>query len=439
MHYRLAACSLMACLVAMPVAAQRVSQMPSLSEPPMVAPRAPVVWREGIAAVVNDSIVTISDVRDRLLLALLSSGMPNTQEMRERLFPQVFRSLVDEQLQLQEGKKYDISSSDAEIDQALQNIAAENKIPGGDMAAFLRSQGASVASLREQVRANLVWNKVVMRTIRPRIDIGDEEIDALLQKMRTDAGKQEYLVSEVFLSVDRPEDEAEVKALAEKLAEQIKDGAVFGAIARQFSQGTGAGTGGDMGWIQASSLGAEVGRALQSMEVGQTVGPVRSGNGYHILGLRDKRVVSLGEIKDLSVRLAQVFRPFSSYQDKETLLREAAEIRQKIASCDDTAQSLLSSFPEWKWQDLGEIKADTAPDWLAKKMANLGVGEGSEPFETDRGVMVLFVCDRVMPEQIDRNALRSTIGTEKLELMARRAMRDMRRNAYLDIRLKALP
>ncbi len=424
-------------LAATSAQAQRVDQLPGHGGSSRAA--APIMssepMEERIAAVVNDGVLSLSDVRARLKLAVLSSGLPETDDIRQHLFPQVLRSLIDEQLQLQEGKRVGVHVSQEEIDNALRRLAADNNIPGGDMIAFLRANGVPPSTLVNQVRAVLTWNKVIQRTIRPRVDIGDDEIDAVVERLRANAGRQEYLVSEIYLAVDNPKDEDDVRKFSENLVAQIRNGANFGALARQFSQGSSAGAGGDIGWIQAGQLAAELDKTLQAMQSGEVAGPVRSASGYHILGVRDLRTIALGDPKEATIRIQQAFHSFASGQNKETLLKEAEIIRQTVTDCEDLSARLNKDFPQWQRQDLGDVKMASAPAWLVEKTRDIPVGRSSEAMATDTGALILFVCGRNMHENINRGEILNQIGMERMELLARRLLRDLRRNAHLDVRM----
>lgn len=426
-----------------PAMAQRVDQLPPqgvVAAPFQLGASAGAPsLSDGIAAVVNDSVISISDVKNRIDLSILSAGLPNTAEVREKISVQVVRALITEQLQLQEGKKLGLTVSDEEIAQAMVRLAQDNKIPGGDMAAFLRHNHIPPLALRNQIKAALTWNKFVMHVLRPRVDIGEDEIDAVIARMRSNAGQQEYLVSEIFLPVDDPMEEKKVEALAENLTSQLKEGAVFGAVAQQFSQSAGAGAGGDIGWIQSGQLEPELDRVLKTLQPGEIAGPIRSASGYYVLGVREKRTIAGGDIKEMTVRLQQAFHSYGLSGSKESLLEEANAIRQKIQSCDGLQRELEKGFPGWRWQDLGEVKLASAPPWLAQKVANISEGHASEAMAMNKGALVLFVCGRTMPEGIDRNAVRASIGTERLELLAQRQLRDMRREAFVNVRLKAIP
>ena len=407
-----------------PAMAQRVSQLPG------VMPSARL--GSGIAAVVNDNVITTTDLEQRMKLAILSSGLPDTADVRAHLLPQILRSQIDEQLQAQEAKRLGLSVTKDEIDQALARIAQDNKIQG-DMRHFVTAHGGSPVALEAQIRSGLLWNKVIQRELRPRVEVGDDEVDAVIDRVRGDAGKKEYLVSEIFLAVDNTKDEEQVKQVADDLVAKIKGGANFSAVARQFSQGTGATQGGDIGWIQQGQLASELNRALAKAEVGKIIDPIRTANGFHILGVREERTVALGDPDKARINLMQLFRPYAG-ADKNAVTQEASRLRGRMQSCVDP-DSVLAGFPGWKAQKLGDMAPAKAPAWIVDKVSGVAAGSASQPLVTDKGVALLFVCSRSDGGDVDREAITRSIGAEKLELQARRLLRDLRRNAYLDIRL----
>lgn len=427
----------------MPISAhaQRINQQPAhsfASGAPAMATNAQPTFalRDGIAAVVNDNIISMSDLKGRVTLAAFSSGLPRTPQTMQKLLPRVLRSLIDEQLQLEEGKAKGLNVSQEEVDATIKSLAKVNKVPNGDMEGLLRSNGIPFSAMRSQIKASLVWKKVVMRTIRPRIDIGADEIETVVERLRANQGQEDYLVSEIFLAVDKPQDEVEIKELAERLTKQIKEGASFGAVARQFSQGLGAATGGDLGWIQEGQLASELNNVLPTLAKNDVSQPLRGPAGYHILGLRDKRMNSISDQSEASVKMKQAFRPFTPNTDKEALLKAAGALKETVLSCEGLENKLATSFPKWRLQDLGEVKMADAPEWLVQQIKNIPTGKASSPMATGKGALILFVCGRNAAESIDRDAIRAKLGTEKMGIMARRAQRDLRRDAYIDVRLK---
>lgn len=425
-----------------PANAQRVGQTPNKAPMP-VPTQATGVLSERIAAVVNDAVISTSDVRGRLALAILTSGLPDSMEIRQKLLPQVIRALIDEQLQMQEAKRIEITVSGDEIKQALEKLAQQNEIPGGDLASFLNSHGVPYDALTSQARATLSWGKVVQRELRPKVDISDDEVQAALERLKANAGKPEYLVSEIFLPVDNPKDEDQVKAFADSLHQQIRGGGNFAAIARQFSRSTGAGNGGDIGWIQDGQLPQEINKALMSSNKGDLIGPIRSVSGYHILGIRDQRTINApagAPAKEESVIVKQAFLLFQEGAKKEDQVKEVDRFRTSINGCLNLDYNMEKQFPSWTLQDLGELKVDEAPSWLMENIRDLPVGQPSKAITSDEGAIVLLVCGRKSSAGgVDRNDIVAAIGTERLELQARRLMRDLRRAAYVDVRLKSMP
>lgn len=429
----------------LPAHAQHLNQLHGTAPmAPPAAPAAPPAMASSsalgahIVAVVNENIISSSDLSARVGMALLASGLPDTPEVRERLMPQLLRTMIDEQLELQEAKKQDVTVSQDEIDKALQRIADDNHIPGGDMKAFLSMKGIPPDSLVGQIRASLSWNKVIQRELRPRVEIGDDEIDAMAERTRANAGKDEFATSEIFLSVDNPKDEQQVKSFADNLVQQIRQGAVFGAIARQFSQSASAANGGDIGWIQDGQLAPELNKALEAMTTNSISDPVRAASGYYILGLRDKRTIAVsGDSTPAGIELQQVSRPFAG-ADKAALLKEAGDLRAAMTSCNDLKDKLPKQFPAWHWQDLGDAKLTTVPGWLAERVRDVPVGKSTDAMATGGNALIVFVCGRSGGGALgasDRETIMNQIGTEKLELQARGLLRDLRRNAYLDVRL----
>lgn len=418
--------------------AQRVTQLPGAEG--LTSSGSPTsTLRNRVVAIVNDNIVTSVDLNERMKLAMLSSGMAPTAEVAQRILPQVLRSLIDEQLQLQEAKKLGVTVTKAEIDQAIERIGRDNHI-AGDMRSFVAAHGASPQALEQQVKGGISWMKVVQRELRPRVDVGDDEVQAAIDRMRANVGKDEYLVSEIFLAIDRPADEEQVRQFAENLVQQIRGGANFPSLAHQFSQSAGAAAGGDLGWTQTGQLPEELNRQLMAMQPGQVSDPIRSSSGFHILALRDRRIVTLGDNasvspQDITLSMQQAFRPFTGSESRDLLIQDGERLRADVTECQSLPEKLKQKYPGWRWQSLGDVNEDKVPAWLAEKVRGLSIGSGTSPIMTDKGALVVFLCNRLAPEgKIDRDSIVNAIGAEKLELQARRLMRDLRKDAYIDVK-----
>lgn len=248
---------------------------------------------ETIAAVVNEDAVSMSDLADRLRLVIASSGMPDNPDIRARMRPQILNILIEERLKLQEAARLELAVTQEEIAQGFASIAGQNNLEPEHFRALLRREGVDARTLEDQIRAEIAWSRVIQTRLRPQVVISDNEVDAVIARLRASQGKDEYLVSEIFLPVDNPADEADVRKLADRLTGQLQEGRVpFPRLAGQFSQAAGASKGGDMGWVQEGQLPDPLDRQLARMGQGELSPPVRSLTGYHILLLRGKRTIS---------------------------------------------------------------------------------------------------------------------------------------------------
>ena len=207
-----------------------------------------------VAAIVNDDVVSAEDLANRVTLLVRSSRMQDTGENRKRITPQVLRALIDERLQMQEAKRLNVSVSKQEIADAFTRIEVQNNMPKGGLDEYLAKAGVSRASLVDQLTANIAWAKLVRNRLSQDVNISDEQVTEALNHMKETADIPQSRVSEIFLVIDNPRQEAEMKQLADRLIDQIRSGVKFDALARQFSQSPTAAVGGDLGWVTPSQL-----------------------------------------------------------------------------------------------------------------------------------------------------------------------------------------
>ena len=178
-----------------------------------------------IAAIVNEEPITVSDVEGRLQLAIVSSGLPDNAETRQRLLPQVIRLLTDESLQIQEARERNLTVTEDELTEDLEAAAQRNRMDLEQLKDALAQAGVPWNTMRQQMLAQIAWSKVVQRVVRQQVTVPDSEVTSYIERIRANAGKPEYQVAEIFLAVDNNTNEAEVLRLGERLVEQIGQGA----------------------------------------------------------------------------------------------------------------------------------------------------------------------------------------------------------------------
>ena len=245
-----------------------------------------------IAALVNDGVITDRDLGVRTEMIIASSGVPNTPEARQRLRPQVLRALIDDRLRQQAADKEGVSVPQDRIDERMSQLAQNNNMSLEQFREALKHNNLDPNWLEDQIRTEIAWGILVNRKFRSGIVITDADIDAAERRLREDAGKTEYRLAEIFLSVDDPNETETVRESAQRLVDQLKQGVDFGEIARQFSQSATASKGGALGWVAPGDLPPEIASTVQTLQSDTIAGPIRSEGGFHILKLLDRRQVA---------------------------------------------------------------------------------------------------------------------------------------------------
>jgi peptidyl-prolyl cis-trans isomerase SurA len=208
----------------------------------------------GIAAIVNDEVISQADVENRVNLVTASSNIPDTPDIRAKLQEQVLHQLIDEKLELQEAKKEGVSVSDDEVNHAFDDLGKQNHMPDGGLDKFLQQHHIDKSTLLDQLRAEIVWGRVVRERYAPQLTVSDSDIDDAIQQIEQHDKEPQNRVAEIYLPVDNPSQDAEVQAAANRLTDAIKHGARFIDVARQFSRSPSAADGGDLGWLAPGML-----------------------------------------------------------------------------------------------------------------------------------------------------------------------------------------
>ena len=391
-----------------------------------------------IAAVVNDEVISFYDVEQRVTLVIASTGLQSTRAIQRRLRRQVINDLIEEKLQLQEAQRLNIGVSAADVERAFAFIENQNKLAPGRIDAFLASRNIEKSALERQLRAEIAWAKVIRRRLNPSLAVSEDEVDEVIARMERSAGQPEFLVGEIFLAVASPTEEADVKRRADDLVEELRRGAVFPAVARQFSQGVTAGIGGEVGWVEAGQLAEELDQVLREMKVGQVTPPIRSSGGFYILALRDRRMILAVDDSEVEVTLKQIFLPLTRNTDGAEIASQRAlanTIADSIQNCEDVDR-LTAALRSPESGDLGTVRLSELPPDFRSAVASLAVGKPSEPVVAPTGVHIFVVCERNEPKAKvpDRAAIAEQLGRTRLAMMARRYLRDLRRDAVVELR-----
>jgi peptidyl-prolyl cis-trans isomerase SurA len=391
-----------------------------------------------IAAIVNDEVISFFDLVSRIRMVVVSTRLRDSPEVRRRLAPRVLKSLIDERLRLQEAKRRNVSVSKRDMGRAVAAIEKQNKLSAGGFEGFMRRAGIEVETVRDQLRANIAWSKLVRRRLRPRVNVGEEEVEEVLNRLKAGQGQDEFRLAEIFVSFDVPDEESEAKRNSERLVEQARQGARFSALARQFSHSATAAVGGDLGWVRGAQLDPEALRIVSTLQKGQVSDPIRTVTGFRIYLFRDKRKIAAKGSSETVVILKQIFFPVpggASPEEARAQVDLAKTVGGAVDGCkdmDSVAQEVRSPRPP----NLGKFAYSDLTIDIRAAIDGLPLGRASKPVKTSDGVMLLMVCERVEPkfELPSRAAVVDQLTNRRLELMSRRYLRDVRRAAVVDIR-----
>ena len=235
------------------------------------------------AAVVNGVIISTYDLDQRVRMVLSTTGGAQNAAAQQRMRESVLRTLIDEILQLKEAERVKLKISEKDVDDALDRIAQQNNTSRDSILKSLAANGIDPATLRVQIRAEVAWSQIVEGALAPRVKITDADVDAEMARIQAGASKPQFLASEIFISVDGPQDEGRARRTIEQIFQQLQTGTNFQQLAQQFSESATGARGGDLGWVQDEDVPREVWTEMQRMRV-QTVSPPR----------RIRRIVSAG-------------------------------------------------------------------------------------------------------------------------------------------------
>lgn len=394
-------------------------------------------------AIVNETVITGTDVDQRLALIALYNNVPVGKiapDEKDRLRLQILRQLIDETLQIQEAKTAEITITPAEISQAFGRTAQSSfKSDADKLPAYLRSIGSSERTLKREIEAELAWQRYLRRRVEPLVNVGDQEVDGILKRLKAAQGTEEYNVKEIFLRTDAS-NEQQVFANARQLLAEIQKGQQpFEVYARQFSEASTKSTGGDLGWVRASVLPPELAQAAQEMQVGQVAGPIEVAGGFSILYLTDKRKVLTADPRSAKLSLKQMTVKFpagTTQADATARTAVFANGLKAIKGC-GTVEAVGQTLGA-EVVDNDAVQLRQLPPQLQEIILKMQIGEATPPFgNPQEGIRSLVLCGRddtqsatlPSPGQV-QNQLEQT----RVNLRAQQKLRDLRRDAVIEYR-----
>ncbi len=396
-----------------------------------------------ILTIVNGDVVTQAEVRSRTRLFALNAGMSVTPEAMLRLEPQVLRLLVDERLRIQETQRRQIQVSDNDIAEALADIERRNQLPRGALTAQLRGAGIQPRVLFDQIRAQIGWGRLLRGLLGPQAEPQPSELAETIAAARARQGQVEFLLSEIFIPVDDPSSEPEVRRFTDEVVGQLRRGLPFPVAATQFSQSQTALAGGDLGWVTERRLDPEVAGVVNRMPPGAVSNAIRVAGGFQIVAMRQRREAGR-EASGTQLSLRQLFIPFPGRLDPQNptdaqraVVDRANRIAQTLRGCEALEAAGRGVQPPERPMDPGPVRLEGVnPPQLRSMLAALAIGRPSQPVISPDGVAVIMVCSREQREAVamSNDQARQVLLGERVELLSRQLLRELRRRAVIEAR-----
>ena len=383
----------------------------------------------GIAAVVNDDIVTTHDLRQRTLFMVATTGIERDEKSIARAQQQALRNLVDEHIQMQEAEKFDQTIADEEVNQSVARLIGRNGLDPNEVVQRLASVGVSIETMRDQVRSEIAWQRIINGLYGSRIRISDAQIDETINRISANASKPNYRVAEIYIeaSPDIGGIEGAMEG-ANAMIKQLSDGAPFPLLAQQFSSAPTAAKGGDLGWVREGELRPEVDQVITQMEVGNLSKPIQVPGGVYVVALIEKKISEA----DTLYKLKQVI---VKNDDKDSAKSTLQSLAKTLKSCETLAED-TESLEGVSSADMGEIKGSDLSEDVLNVLERTDVGGLSEPIERPDGAVSIMVCSREASgsDIPTRDQVEDRLTNQQLAQASKRHLRDLRRKATVVVR-----
>jgi len=383
----------------------------------------------GIAAVVNDDIVTTHDLRQRTLFMVATTGIERDEKSIARAQQQALRNLVDEHIQMQEAEKFEQSIADEEVNRSVARLIGRNGLDPNEVVQRLASVGVSIETMRDQVRSEIAWQRIINGLYGSRIRISDAQIDETINRISANASKPNYRVAEIYIEAS-PEIGGIDGAMegARAMIQQVADGAPFPLLAQQFSSSPTAAKGGDMGWIREGELRPEIDKVIVQMEKGNLSTPIQVPGGVYVVALLDKKIseaATLYKLKQVVIK----------NDDIDAAKSKLVSLQDSLNSCETLADD-VEALDTVSSADMGEIKSSDLTEDILSVLERTDVGGLSAPIERPDGAVSIMVCSREASgsDIPTRDQVEDRLMDQQLAQASKRHLRDLRRKATVVVR-----
>ena len=400
---------------------------------------------DGVAAIVNQDIITRREFDDRMAQARAQLARQNVRPPEAVLARQVLERLILDKIIAQRAAENGIRISEKTLELTLQQIADNNHSDMDGLKKHVAEQGASWPAFREQIRVEILQARIREREIDPTIHISDAEVENFLSTQKNAFSGREYRVAHILLSAPEGASEEDWKRLQARAAEierKLEAGEHFAQLAARHSQAPDAAQGGLIDWRPAERLPSAFAEAILKLTPGQRAPVIRSDSGLHIVMLVDARGGELAQGEQTRQTHARhiLIKTSEVVSDDDAQSRLLA-LRDRIAhgeSFEEIARVHSADLNGANGGDLGWLTpGDTVPAF-ERAMDALAPNELSEPVKSQFGWHLIQVLERrqaPLSDEQKRKLAQQVIARRKAEEALNEWLHEARDSAYVDIRI----
>jgi len=400
---------------------------------------------DGIAAIVNDGVVLLSELDEQTRMIVARLREENTEiPPQDVLIPQILERLVVNELQLQRAAMAGVNVPDSMLNRALADVARRNGTTLSELPELLAGDGVDYAAYRKEMRQQLIVEQLRQREVISRIGVTPREVEEYLDREQGAAYRDNsYRVSHILISIpaaSTPEEIDTARDKASDIYERINTGEDFAQLAIAHSDAQNALEGGSMGWREGDSLPTLFAGIVPDLQPGQTAEPLRSASGFHLIKLEE--VKGNERIIENQVRARHILLLPNEIMDDAVVEQRLNDIRDDILNGDDFAAiaKAVSEDPGSAIEggDLGWAGPGNFVPEFEAVLDRLALEEISEPFRSPFGWHVVQLLERRVHDTTDDvreqraiMAIRESKLAEETELW----LRQMRDEAFIEYRL----
>ncbi len=387
-----------------------------------------------IIAKINNQIVTNIDLEYRVNLALEISNIPNEIKFKKQVKQQILNLLIDEKLKIQEAEKLGILISSAEVYSEISRLEQRLNLPRDSLIKTFRSKNIPEIVIYDQIRGQLLWNKIISYRIANNISISNKQTEEALQNFINSSGEVEYNISEIFIShssndlVNSSEDK--IYSIYNKV-----NSSNFTILAQQFSDSALN----INNWYRESALNPEIKNTIKNLQIGDISKPIKTNSGLHIYFLNDKRKTKKIIENETLYNLSQIyFKTTDVNKNKiQDIENRILDLRENIKNCFQLEEAIKKESDS-SGGALGVLSSESLNKRFLEVLEdNFPVGQLSKAIITTEGIHSIMLCEPAKTVDLDelRKNIQQKLRIEKINNAANLFLNSIRQRALIEINL----